>query len=223
MFSCLDINKCLSQVRSTFPMIPIGGIQMVRAVPTSVTTPLAQQGALQAASRLSLQENTSDAYGEATHFTSFTERGGGGGEKLTEPSPHASLQKEGGGMRKEQEESIHTCTRAIASLCIDSEEHAERRRGGCRGNPSPLALSHDSQQCSPSIDSSPPHPSPLPLTGPGIQHFTGLELRPPHPSIPTSPSSPHPAETLQPPPASRPLKLERDGEAESTKRSRDVS
>ncbi|XP_035534033.1 transcription factor HIVEP2a [Morone saxatilis] len=263
LFSHLPLHSQL-QVRSPFPMIPIGGIQMVHSVPTSVTTPLAQQGAQQVASRLVLQKSTSEdsntSEAASPHFSSFTERGvrgggvaGGGGERLRE-SPHPSSQeREGGEVRQEQEESIHTCTKAIASLCIDSEELAERGGGGggrgdkrkdgvraSSSSSSPSALSPDSQQQqrSPSISMSPPspHPSPSPPQGPGIQHFSGLELRPPYQSIPTSPhcsspssssSSPHPpspgSETLQPSSASKPLKLERDREAESTKRSKDVS
>lgn len=244
---------------------------MVHSVPTSVSSPLGQQGAPHIASRLLMQKSTSEestaSEAASPHFTSFTERGlrlggGGGGERLREStSPHPSSQEReaggGGGVRPEQEESIQTCTKAIASLCIDSEELAERGGvGGVGGgvigdrgkdggrtssssSPSPSALSYDSQlQRSPSISTSPPspHPSPSPPQGPGIQHFRGLELRPPHPSIPASSphyssssspspaSSPHPpspgSESLQP---SRPLKLERDREAESTKRSREAS
>lgn len=204
---------------------------MVHSVPTSVTAPLAQQGAQQVASRLVLQKSTSEdsttSEAATPHFTSFTERGvRGGGERLRElTSPHPSSQEsEGGGARLEQEERIHTCTKAIASLCIDTEELAERgggREGAARGSSSsssPSVLSPDSQQQG--------SPSPSPPQGPGIQHFRGLELRPPYPSIPSSPS-PHPpspgSETLQPSAASKPLKLERDREEESTKRSKDVS
>ncbi|XP_074472762.1 transcription factor HIVEP2a [Sebastes fasciatus] len=270
LFSHLPLHSQL-QVRSPFPMIPIGGIQMVHSVPTSISSPLGQQGAPHIASRLLMQKSTSEestaSEAASPHFTSFTERGlrlggGGGGERLREStSPHPSSQEReaggGGGVRPEQEESIQTCTKAIASLCIDSEELAERGGvGGVGGgvigdrgkdggrtssssSPSPSALSYDSQlQRSPSISTSPPspHPSPSPPQGPGIQHFRGLELRPPHPSIPASSphyssssspspaSSPHPpspgSESLQP---SRPLKLERDREAESTKRSREAS
>lgn len=269
LFSHLPLHSQL-QVRSPFPMIPIGGIQMVHSVPTSVTTPLAQQGAQQVASRLVLQKSTSEdsttSEAGSSHFSSFSERGargggGGGGvhggERLRESmSPHLSSQeREGGGVRQEQEESIHTCTKAIASLCIDSEELAERGGGGggrgdkgkdggraCSSSSSPSTLSTDChhQQRSPSISMSPPspQPSPSPPQGPGIQHFSGLELRPPNPSIPASPlsssspsssssASPYPpspgSETIQPSAASKPLKLERDREAESTKRSKDVS
>lgn len=258
LFSHLPLHSQL-QVRSPFPMIPIGGIQMVHSVPTSITTPLAQQGAQQVTSRLVLQKSTSEdsntSESTGPHFASFTERGvrGGGvagaGERLRElnsPQP-SSQEREGGGVRHEQEESIHTCTKAIASLCIDSEELAERGGRGDKGkdggrasssSSSPSALSPNSQQQqrSPSISMSPPspHPSPSPPQGPGIQHFSGLELRPPYPSIPASPhssssssSSSHPpspaSETLQPPTASKPLHLEREREVESTKRSKDVS
>ncbi|KAK9531896.1 hypothetical protein VZT92_011288 [Zoarces viviparus] len=261
LFSHLPLHSQL-QVRSPFPMIPIGGIQMVNSLPTSVTSPLGQQAAQQSASRLLLQKSTSEdsttSEAASLHFTSFPERGargggGGGGERLREStSPHPSSQERegggGGGVRREQEESIQTCTKAIASLCIESEELAERGGGGGgRTFSSPSASSHESQHPhrSPSISTSPPspHPSLSPPQGPGIQHFSGLEVRPHHPSIPASPhpsspspscsssssssSSPHPhspaPETLHPPPASRLLKPERDGGAESTKRSRDVS
>lgn len=232
---------------------------MVHSVPTSVTTPLAQQGAQQAASRLVLQKSTSEdsitSEAASPCLTSVTQRvgrGGAGGERVRESSsPHSSLQeKEGRGVRQEQEESIQTCTKAIASLYIDSEEPAEGG-GGSRGDEgkdggralssssSPSLLTPDSQQQqqrSPSFSMSPPsHPSPSPPQGPRIQHFSSLELRPPHPSIPGSPhsshssssTSPHPpspgSDALQPPTVSKPHKLERDKEAESTKRNKDVS
>nr|XP_020442274.1 transcription factor HIVEP2 [Monopterus albus]XP_020442275.1 transcription factor HIVEP2 [Monopterus albus]XP_020442277.1 transcription factor HIVEP2 [Monopterus albus]XP_020442278.1 transcription factor HIVEP2 [Monopterus albus]XP_020442279.1 transcription factor HIVEP2 [Monopterus albus]XP_020442280.1 transcription factor HIVEP2 [Monopterus albus]XP_020442281.1 transcription factor HIVEP2 [Monopterus albus]XP_020442282.1 transcription factor HIVEP2 [Monopterus albus]XP_020442283.1 tran len=258
LFSHLPLHSQL-QVRSPYPMIPIGGIQMVHSVPTSVTTPLAQQGAQQAASRLVLQKSTSEdsitSEAASPCLTSVTQRvgrGGAGGERVRESSsPHSSLQeKEGRGVRQEQEESIQTCTKAIASLYIDSEEPAEGG-GGSRGDEgkdggralssssSPSLLTPDSQQQqqrSPSFSMSPPsHPSPSPPQGPRIQHFSSLELRPPHPSIPGSPhsshssssTSPHPpspgSDALQPPTVSKPHKLERDKEAESTKRNKDVS
>ncbi|XP_028252332.1 transcription factor HIVEP2a isoform X2 [Parambassis ranga] len=89
LFSHLPLHSQL-QVRSPFPMIPIGGIQMVHSVPTSITTPLGQQGAQPAASRLSLHKSVSEdstASEAATpHFASFAERGG---ERLRE-SPHCS-------------------------------------------------------------------------------------------------------------------------------------
>ncbi|XP_034534489.1 transcription factor HIVEP2a [Notolabrus celidotus] len=239
LFSHLPLHSQL-QVRSPYPMIPIGGIQMVHSVPTAISTPLGQQGAPQSTSRLVLQKSTSeDSSGEAAsaHFTSFPERG----ERLREATaPHPSSQERGG--RQDQDDSVRTCTKAIASLCIDAKELAERGGGGGggekgidegRASSTPSALPPDSHlhQHSPS-----PHPAP----SPGIQHFSGLELRPPlHPSIPasssspssssSSSSSPHPpspgpgSETLHPPTSSKLLQAERGREAESTKRSRDVS
>ncbi|XP_026173810.1 transcription factor HIVEP2a isoform X2 [Mastacembelus armatus] len=232
LFSHLPLHSQL-QVRSPYPMIPIGGIQMVHSVPISVTTPLGQQGAQQAASRLTLQKSTSEdsTTGDVAspHFSSFTERGGQGGvggDRVRESSSsHITLQEnEGGGVRQEQEENIQTCTKAIASLCIDSKDAIERgeEKDGGRASSSPSVLSPDSQQ-----QRSPPspHPSPSPPQGPGIQHFSSLELRPPHPSVPASPhsssssSSPHPpsprSDALQPPAASKPLRLERGREAET--------
>nr|XP_019962841.1 PREDICTED: transcription factor HIVEP2-like [Paralichthys olivaceus] len=241
LFSHLPLHSQL-QVRSPYPMIPIGGIQMVHSVHTSVTTPLAQQGAPRLMLQMSTSEDSTTSEAAPPHFTSFVEKEGG--EWVREASsPHPSSQERGGGgVRQEQEEGIRTCTNAIASLCIDSEEPAERGlkvdEGKDRGrappsSSSPSASSPDSQhqqRRSPSVSMSPPSPhhSPSP---PGIQHFSGLELRPPHPSVPSSPhsstSSPHPhspaADALQPSAASKPPRLERDGEVESTKRSKDVS
>lgn len=209
-------------------MIPIGGIQMVHSVPTSVTDPLAQQGAQSAPSRLFLQKSTSEdsLSGEASSFTERGRRGGAGGERGREStSPHPpSREREG-----RQEETIHTCTKAIASLCINSEESAESRGGGSRGeegrdrarappsSSSPSALSSD-------CTSTPPRPPSSPQP-PGIQHFSGLELRPPHPTSPHSSSpSPHPHSLGSdpcPPPTC--VKLEGGAEQDSTKRLKDVS
>ncbi|KAM8847383.1 LOW QUALITY PROTEIN: transcription factor HIVEP2a [Synchiropus picturatus] len=91
LFSHLPLHSQL-QVRAPFPMIPIGGIQMVHSLPTSNTSPLSQQGAPKPGkppcSAAGLQEEV------------------GGGVTV----------------RREQEENIRTCTWAIASLCIDSEK-----------------------------------------------------------------------------------------------------
>ncbi|KAI9528372.1 hypothetical protein NQZ68_022064 [Dissostichus eleginoides] len=192
LFSHLPLHSQL-QVRSPFPMIPIGGIQMVHSAPTSVTSALSQN---------KLQKNSSEdsTTSEASHFTSLEERGvivGGGG----------------GGVRLEQEEYIQTCTKAIASLCIDSQE-LRGGGGGKHGGRAPsLSCSSSSEQ--PSVSRSPPspHPSSSPPQGPGKQHFSSS----------SSSSSSFPPETLHPPTVSKPLRLEREKEAESTKRSKDVS
>uniref|UniRef100_A0A8C5DVC1 C2H2-type domain-containing protein n=1 Tax=Gouania willdenowi TaxID=441366 RepID=A0A8C5DVC1_GOUWI len=101
-------------LRAPLPMIPIGGIQMVQSVP------LTQSG-------LSPRNSTSED--SCTNQTSaFNEREieggaeGGGGE---------------GGV--EQEENLQTCTRAIASLCIASED-------GGRDGAAPSPSSSDSHQ-----------------------------------------------------------------------------
>ncbi|XP_047243581.1 transcription factor HIVEP2a isoform X2 [Girardinichthys multiradiatus] len=209
------------QVRSPFPMIPIGGIQMVHSIPTSSTSPLAQQGAPTAASQLFLQQSTSED-SVSSEVASVTEGGRQGGEKVL-----------GGGVRQEQEESIHTCTKAIASLCLDPE-CVERGMGGGRSPSSSSALSPDSQQQQ-RCTSAPPtsRPSPSPPIAPGIQHFSGLELRPPPPVIPASPHSsssspsPHPpspgSDSLQPPGVFKSVMVEKEQETKTTGRKKDAS
>ncbi|KAM6915087.1 transcription factor HIVEP2a [Xenentodon cancila] len=222
LFSHLPLHSQL-QVRSPFPMIPIGGIQMVHSVPTSITAPLAQQGVQLSTSHLSLQKSTSEdsTGGEAT---SYVERGGRGELARESTSPCLTAhERDGGGARQEHEESIQTCTKAIASLCIDTEEFVERGGGGGRGDDategsrvpssSPSAPSPDSSQqrsMPGSMSSSPPPLPSQPHQGPGIQHFSGLELKPPYPTLSSSPHPPSPGSDAPHPP-------ERDRETESTK------
>lgn len=217
-------------------MIPIGGIQMVHSVPPSVTAPLSQQGELYTPSRLSLQKSTSEesTTSEAApppHFSSFMERVGrprGGGEWMREsPSPQVSSPvKAEGEVRQEQEEGVQTCTKAIASLCIDSGESTERGargegggEGKDKGEPPSSAPPPESRLHrlgSPSVSMS----SPLPP--PGIQHFSGLDLRPPHPASPhssSSSSSPQPPPSPQQTPGSKPAQVE----SENTRRSKEES
>ncbi|XP_038133415.1 transcription factor HIVEP2a [Cyprinodon tularosa] len=186
LFSHLPTHSQL-QVRSPFPMIPIGGIQMVHSIPTS-----AQQGAPTVFLQKSVSEDSDS--GEVASV------GRKGGEKV-----------EGGGVRQEQEEGIHTCTKAIASLCLDPE-CVQRGAGGVR--------SPSSSSASPA-----PRPSPSPPTAPGFQHFSGAELRPSHPVTPASPHSsssslsPHPpglgSDPLQPHAASQPSTVGKQREVES--------
>ncbi|KAM9798291.1 transcription factor HIVEP2a [Neosynchiropus ocellatus] len=124
LFSHLPLHSQL-QVRSTLPMIPIGGIQMVHSVPTSSASPRSQQG-------------TPKSGTAACGAESEVEVGGGVS------------------VRREQEENIRSCTWAIASLCIDSEE-----KGGERAS------------------SGPPPPCCPPPAPHGVQHFT--ERRSPNP------------------------------------------
>lgn len=189
-------------------------------VQASVPAPLDQQGAQQqqqgASSRLLLQQSTSEesAPGQAAspHLRelpvgSVQDLGGGAG----------------GGPRTEPEESVHTCTEAIASLCIASEELAERG-GRARVSPSsfPVAPPTDSHhQRSPSIPAPPGSPPP----DPRIQHFSGPEPRPSYQSAPAAAtlSPPHPAEPLTPSATSNPVQVERDREGESTRWSKGAS
>lgn len=175
-------------------------------VHASVPAPLGQQGAHQqqqnqqqqgTSSRLLPQQSTllDSTPGElaSAHFRErpmglVQDLGGGAGE----------------GARAEPEESVNTCTEAIASLCITSEELAERggrSRVSPSSSPFPVAPPTDSrhQQWSPSIPASPPSPPP----GPMIQHFSGPE--------------PHPAEPRPPSATSNPVQLEKDSECESTR------
>lgn len=176
-------------------------------VHASVPAPLGQQGAHQqqqgTSSRLLPQESTlkNSAPGEAASphlreqpMRSVQNLGGGAGE----------------GARAEPEESVNTCTEAIASLCIASEELAERgsrSRVGPSPSPFPVAPPTDSrhQQRSPSIPSSPPSPPP----GPVIQHFSSPE--------------PHTAEPRPPSATSNPVQLEKDSECESKRWSKRAS
>lgn len=190
---------------------------MVHSLPMSVPTPLSPHGGL-LVSHLQLQNSPSED-SLTSEATSPQVEGG----RESQPSSQG-----GGGAGGEtgaqlvQEETIHTCTKAIASLCIHSEERSDRGGRGARPSSSPPALSPDSRphQCSPP----PPHSSPSPP-----QHFIGLELRPtysptstpPHASICSHPLT-TPSENHHPPTASKSPKPERDGEEESMRRLREV-
>lgn len=192
---------------------------MVHSLPTSVPTPLSQHGAL-LVSHLELQNSPSEE--SSTSEATSPQVEGGRESQGSRPSSQGGGGA-GAGAQLEQEESIHTCTKAIASLCICSEERSERGGRGARTSSSPPALSPDSQlhQCSPPP---PPHSSPSPP-----QHFTGLELRPPYPPTSTPPHTSICAHPLSTPSenhhrstAPKSPKPERDGEEESTRRLREA-
>ncbi|XP_034018351.1 transcription factor HIVEP2a [Thalassophryne amazonica] len=233
LFSHLPLHSQL-QVRSPFPMIPIGGIQMVHSIPVSFTSPLSQEGALQK----STSEESTNSDVTSSHFTSFAKAGGQGSPGRVETIrkelfPHISPRQEtmssneGGGARQEQEDGIRTCTKAIASLCIDTGELIEGDGGASSSSAS--APESQQQRHPPSVPTSPQSPqhSPSPPEGPSIQHFT---LR----SSSSAPPSPHPST-----PGSQGLQLtavsklgsapyvsvpeEREKEAESTQRGKDDS
>ncbi|XP_061610925.1 transcription factor HIVEP2a [Phyllopteryx taeniolatus] len=180
LFSHLPLHSQL-QVRSPFPMIPIGGIQMVHAVPASLSTPLSQQGGQQAAPRLPPHKTPSEDHEASAHF------GRGPGGRTPSGSEVVGI--------REQEENIQTCTKAIASLRIDLEEDVERRREGLDGEGGP----HSEGQCrrSPPVAASPPSPAP-----PGPQHFSAS------PRSPSPASSPSPRST--PADASQSTKTSKD-------------
>lgn len=115
-------------------MIPIGGIQMVHSVPTSVTGHAHP-------TRLPLQKSTSEE--SATSEVSFHLPQGSGAStrgpdnqppekcvppEAPSPRPQKSREDSTDTSDKEsrQEECIQTCTKAIASLCIASEETPEK-------------------------------------------------------------------------------------------------
>ncbi|XP_029589541.1 transcription factor HIVEP2 [Salmo trutta] len=196
LFSHLPLHS-QQQVRTSFPMIPIGGIQMVHSVPTSVT-------GLAHSARLPLQKSTSEE--SSTSEVSFHLAEGGGGsrgstgssdspqrqERMVSsssssrgtpvPSPGPSLPWSGSCQDsadvsdskdiKQREESIQTCTKAIASLRI-ATEHDTLEKGM-------LVCSSDAHQRHPPPlphSSHPPYPSPQERASSRIQHFSGLEVR----------------------------------------------
>ncbi|XP_061563069.1 transcription factor HIVEP2a [Cololabis saira] len=192
LFSHLPLHSQL-QVRSPFPMVPIGGIQMVHSVPASVTgAPLGPAGGRDSPSAGGggwAERPPPPRDGDWAERPP-PPRDGGGGWAERPPPP-----RDGGGARLEQEEIIHTCTKAIASLCIATAEGGGGR--GADGKEAPA----------PAPGSTPPPP---PHPGPGIQHFSGLE--PPYPTPPPS-SSPRPPSPGPDPPHPP----ERDRGPESTK------
>ncbi|XP_028970492.2 transcription factor HIVEP2a isoform X2 [Esox lucius] len=146
LFSHLPLHS-QQQVRTPFPMIPIGGIQMVHSVPASVT-------GLAHPARLPLQKSTSEESSASEASIHLAERGDGarGSAGLSDspqcpkasssvgtpaPSPGPSLAGSGSHQdeaelsdskdNKQQEESIQTCTKAIASLCIATEHDTSEK------------------------------------------------------------------------------------------------
>ncbi|XP_019727011.1 transcription factor HIVEP2a [Hippocampus comes] len=163
LFSHLPLHSQL-QVRSPFPMIPIGGIQMVHTVPTSRSAPLSQQGAQQAAPRLPPRQLPSE---DPENLEAFAPFGRGRAIGVSSGSPPPVVAEL---VIREQEDSIRTCTKAIASLRIDPDELADGKRGGwdrVKGLPHSASSPEEGQpERSPPAAVSPPSPAP-----PGSQHF----------------------------------------------------
>ncbi|XP_017556566.2 transcription factor HIVEP2a [Pygocentrus nattereri] len=174
LFSHLPLHS-QQQVRMPLPMIPIGGIQMVHSV-TGLAHP----------TRLPLQKSTSEE--SSTSEVSFHLSEGRGANnssqsaedssqpqekaaspKSTSSAPSPSSQnsrevsKEQGDKESRQEESIQTCTKAIASLCIASEEPLEKLAG-------PVEQFHQTHSPTAQQESAPSR----------LQHFSSSEIR--HPS-----------------------------------------
>ncbi|XP_062323772.1 transcription factor HIVEP2a [Osmerus eperlanus] len=198
LFSHLPLHSQV-QLRSPFPMIPIGGIQMVHSLLGQ-----APGHAHQSQSRLPLQKSTSEESNASETSCHMAEGQGvkgsppcscdspqqqqermmtssspaGHSPGLVSAAPERTCQDVAEGQDKKhrhqrQEENIHTCTKAIASLCIASEE----------------SLS-SSAFTDPPRRSSSPLPAPLESGAPPtrIQHFTGSPaLLPPHPSCADNP------------------------------------
>ncbi|XP_036398626.1 human immunodeficiency virus type I enhancer-binding protein 2 homolog isoform X2 [Megalops cyprinoides] len=184
LFSHLPLHS-QRQVRTALPMIPIGGIQVVHSAPTSVAGPAPPV-------QLPPQKST---WKESGAEASLRPREASASllrkEKL--PSPAASPASPGvsspspgpahgdsAGVGEEdgrQDESVQTCTRAIASLRIASEDAPDR----------------------PAQPADPRHPwPPLPSSAGGerhaVPHFSGSERQRSQAGVsatPTEPSSEH--------------------------------
>ncbi|XP_077366460.1 transcription factor HIVEP2a isoform X2 [Festucalex cinctus] len=158
LFSHLPLHSQL-QVRSPFPMIPIGGIQMVHAVPSSLNAPLGQQGAQQASPRLPSRRASSEDPDSVDTSANFV-------------------------VVREQEERIRTCTKAIASLRIDPAEHAgggrDHHRGGGGGGPPQSAPSPEEGR--PGRSPAPPPPASQHFSAPSPRCPSPSPASPPTPT-----------------------------------------
>ncbi|XP_072296759.1 transcription factor HIVEP2a [Eucyclogobius newberryi] len=117
LFSHLPLHSQL-QVRSPFPMIPIGGIQMVHSVPVSATSPLPQHDPAPHSSSsrvVSYQKSTSEDSnpGDSTPPHPLH-------RNVSPSSPHAP--------QDPAEEGIKTFTDNFSSLCIDTEGNSDEAR-----------------------------------------------------------------------------------------------
>uniref|UniRef100_A0AAV2KCJ5 C2H2-type domain-containing protein n=1 Tax=Knipowitschia caucasica TaxID=637954 RepID=A0AAV2KCJ5_KNICA len=113
LFSHLPLHSQL-QVRSPFPMIPIGGIQMVHSVPASVTSPLPQHDA--SCPRVtSLQKSTSEDSNPGDRTPPHPQQN-------VSPSPQSPPDP---CRPAEPEEGIQNFTDNFSSLCIDAETNAD--------------------------------------------------------------------------------------------------
>ncbi|XP_029452369.1 transcription factor HIVEP2 [Rhinatrema bivittatum] len=168
VFSHLPLHS-QQQVRAPVPMIPIGGIQMVHSVPAALpglgpqpSMPLQAKGSEEKQSMASetfVRESPTVSKHQEKHTPPHaTSRDASSGAS---PSPSLSLRQstsEGSPhpVEREQEENIQTCTKAIASLRIATEEAA--------------SLGTDQLSRAPGT-----HPKPLESAQLSIRHFSGSE------------------------------------------------
>lgn len=140
LFSHLPLHSQL-QVRSPFPMIPIGGIQMVHSVPVSVTSPLPQHEpsphpSASSSRIVSLQKSTSEDSNPGDPTPPHLHH------RNVSPSPQPQPPPP-----RESEEGIQTFTDDFSSLCIDSDRQSNADEANLQNTPSPL---HFSQSPTPS-------------------------------------------------------------------------
>lgn len=168
VFSHLPLHS-QQQIRAPIPMMPIGGIQMVHSVPVALS-------GLHSPSTLALQRELSEEKQRGTAETLAKESYSISKHHEKRTSPHSlhpaappsapsspllllaqsTSEDSVVATEREQEENIQTCTKAIASLRIATEE----------------AVLHGAEQLQ---RPSEPHQKPLESAHFSIKHFSGSE------------------------------------------------
>lgn len=168
VFSHLPLHS-QQQIRAPIPMMPIGGIQMVHSVPVALS-------GLHSPSTLALQREVSEEKQRGTAEALTKEPYGISKPHEKRTSPHSlhpaappstpsspllllaqsTSEDSVVATEREQEENIQTCTKAIASLRIATEE----------------AVLHGAEQLQ---RPSEPHQKPLESAHFSIKHFSGSE------------------------------------------------
>lgn len=132
VFSHLPLHS-QQQLRAPIPMMPIGGIQMVHSIPAALSglhppsvIPLQKEGAGEK-KRAASQTITKESCLISKHLDkrNFPHTLHTMVHASASSSPLLLMKKstsEEGGVEREQEENIQTCTKAIASLRIAAEE-----------------------------------------------------------------------------------------------------
>ncbi|KAM9315592.1 transcription factor HIVEP2 [Gastrophryne carolinensis] len=175
VFSHLPLHS-QQQIRAPLPMIPIGGIQIINSAiqasqHPSITTPLHLKSSdektiySESCIPLHLDKHSSPDIppGDPVPSSSPTLLPSPG----QSPSEESSMPTE-----REQEENIHTCTKAIACLRIAAEEGQPLKRDQLSRPPEPNQKTLESAQF-------------------GIRHFSGLEVSMPLACSSTTPVDLH--------------------------------